>query len=104
MNIVHRGLCFGAASILDYMQIMHRQHTPLFSMVHSNQFIDFTVNFVLPEMRKLKVEMVGLGVFGKIIGKILQNNMKDGLSFNGVLTGCPQALGINNCPCPQLHL
>ena len=32
-------------------------------MVHSNQVIDFTVNFMLQEMRQLAVEMVALRVF-----------------------------------------
>ena len=41
----------------------HAQRTPPFYMVHSNQFIDFTVNFVLQEMQEVVVEMVAFCIF-----------------------------------------
>ena len=45
----------------------HTQRTPLISMVHSNQVINFIVTFVLQERGELAVEMMAfLCIFGKL--------------------------------------
>ena len=61
--------------IVMRQEYAHAQRSPPFWMVHSNQFIDFTVNFVLQKTGELAVAMVAFAcIFGWLKIMNMQNN------------------------------